>query len=715
MQAASELSRSGAPPRRHTRAATRGDGTQVVFDMLSSPITLPGGEQGVFTVAADATRRAIPLGRGFRELVEDAPDILSRFQVRSGTCLYVSGAVERIMGYTPAEVYADPQLAVERLLPSCREAFRAAVRAVERGQPQWLVIEYRRKDDTVVTLHQAFYPIRDATGHVAVIEGVARDITALRTLERQLEKTVEELRAKNAELHSLDRLKSQLLGSVSHELRTPLVTIKGYNELMMRGSLGPITARQRRALETTGASTDRLVDLIETLLDFARREEGRLVLQRARIDARVPLREAIDHFGARIADKGLTLSVELGNRPLLVDADQARLGQVVKALLSNALKFSETPGAVRMSAGVEADGDGGKVFLRVQDTGIGIPAHAHEKIFERFYQVDASTTRRFGGAGLGLALAREIVTLHHGTIKVESEPGKGATFTVQLPAVLGAAVSSAAGEVQGAHAGAGAASNMARPVLLLGAPPASMDGLHARLEAEGLVIIDATSGAEVLQRARRHRPDAVVLALDGDLLDTIQALHHDPETTSIPVIAMVDAWRREAALPIADYVVSPQEAPRLAEAVRRLLGRELPGASAPHPLRVLVVDDEPEIVDFTRFVLEREGYEVLSAASGESALQESARDDGAGRPGGARHRARGPGRRRGVPPHQGAAADRPRARADDHRHERRGGAAQRLRGGGRGPAHQALRRRRVPAPGATPPAAARTRRQPRWR
>lgn len=608
-----ELSRAGALPRRHTRAANRGDGSLIVLDLLSTPVQLPDGRRAVFTVAADATRRSVPLGRGFRELVEDAPDILSRFDARTGACVFISSAAERVLGYGPSEFYKRPQLVRERLLASSRGAFREAIRTVESGAPCWVVLEFHRKDDTVVTLHQALYPICDVSGHVVVIEGVARDISALRALERRLEDTVEELKAKNAELSSLDRLKSQLLGSVSHELRTPLVTIKGYNELMMRGSLGPVTPRQRRALETSGGSIDRLADLIETLLDFARREEGRLTLRRARIDARVALREAVEHYGARIADKGLTLSVELGRRPLVVDGDSARLGQVLRALLSNAAKFTDAPGEVR----VVADQLGDHVELRVTDSGIGIPAGLHDKIFDRFFQVDASMTRRFGGAGLGLALAREIVSLHEGTIHVDSEPGRGSTFTVRLPvASLG----------RSTHSGR---SRSDRPVLLLGAPPAALGDLHARLEAEGMVVIEATSGHEVQKRARRHRPDAVVLALDADLLDTIAALHHDPDTTSMPVIAMVDAWRREAALPIADYVVNTNEAPRLAEAVRRLLGRPLPGGPAPRPARVLVVDDEPSIVDFTRFVLEAEGYEVRAAASGEAALNLVSDEDGA--------------------------------------------------------------------------------------
>src|SRR5207247_143942 len=147
------------------------------------------------------------------------------------------------------------------------------------------------------------------------------------------------LRARNEELSSLDRLKSQLLANVSHELRTPLVTIKGYNELILRGSLGPVTPRQRRALEIASSSTERLVDLIESLLDFARVEDGRLTLRRTRVDVRAPIREAIAHLTGRITEKGLRLRVELPSQPLDVEGDPARIVQVMKVLLSNAEKF----------------------------------------------------------------------------------------------------------------------------------------------------------------------------------------------------------------------------------------------------------------------------------------------------------------------------------------------------------------------------------------
>jgi CheY-like chemotaxis protein/nitrogen-specific signal transduction histidine kinase len=440
-----------------------------------------------------------------------------------------------------------------------------------------------------------------------VIEALARDVTAARALENELQKTIEELRARNAELASLDKLKSQILANVSHELRTPLVSIKGYNELILSGSLGPLTPRQRRGLEIAGGNTDRLVELIETLLDFARREEGRLVLHRAPTDVAIALRDAIGQLTRRIGARGLELDVSLGDEPLDVDGDLPRLTQLFKELVGNAEKFTAV-GTIRVRARRDPD----QVVVTVEDTGLGIPAAAQARIFDRFYQVDASSTRRFGGAGLGLALVKEIATLHGGEVTVESVERKGSTFTVRLPAAPRHRTPLPRTE---------------QPVVLIGAPDPAWRELKQRLELEGFAILPAAeSAAEVSRRARRHRPDAVVLAFPvgeagGVTAEARALLRRETDTQTIPVLAMVPAEQRPAIMTRADYVVGPDQVSQLAVAVRRLLAGQSKG---PRPgvvrQRVVVADDEPENLDFARFILEREGYEVVCVATGDDAL-----------------------------------------------------------------------------------------------
>ena len=337
--------------------------------------------------------------------------------------LYINRAVERLTGYAPEEFYQDSGLFSRLILPEQRPSWEASFSRLQEISARTFDLTVTAKSGERVILELALYPVRDATGRIVVLEGVARDNTSLKQLE--------EIRQRNQDRAALDRLKTQLLANVSHELRTPLVSIKGYNDLLLRGTLGPINARQRRGLEIAAANTQRLVELIETLLDLARREEGRLELSMSRFDLREAVSSAAAAVGERLASRNLPLRLDLGDEPLPVMGDRARLEQVFRALIGNAEKFTEQPGG---SIDVYADRRGNFVEVSVADRGIGIPVDARARIFERFYQVDASSTRRFGGAGLGLALAKELVTLHDGDIAVDSAEGRGSTFTVRLPA-----------------------------------------------------------------------------------------------------------------------------------------------------------------------------------------------------------------------------------------------------------------------------------------
>jgi PAS domain S-box-containing protein len=576
-----------------------------MIDLTTTVVTFPDGTKGLMAIAVDETGRAMPVGsgdRGIEDLVEDAPDILMRVDALTGRMLYVNQAIERLTGYTPDDFYQDPALFGRIILPEHRPAWEASFSRLQETSARTFDLAVAGRNGERVILQLSLYPVRDDGGHVLVLEGIGRDTTSLKQLE--------DIRRNNQERASLDRLKTQLLANVSHELRTPLVSIKGYNDLLLRGTLGPINARQRRGLEIAAANTQRLVELIETLLDLARREEGRLELAMLRFDIREAVAAAAAAVGERLASRNLPLHLDLGDEPLPVMGDRARLEQVFRALIGNAEKFTEQPGG---AIDVYARRRGPCVEVAVADRGIGIPVDARARIFERFYQVDASSTRRFGGAGLGLALAKELVTLHDGDIGVDSVEGRGSTFTVRLPAADAreAAVPVPAG----------------RALILVGAETAGRAQLEPLLATPALQPIDvlwAASAEELLRRARRHRPDLVVLALpapDSTIGPTLEELKKDDDTAQLPVIVVADV---RGPVGRADLVVSPSDGERLIEGLMRLLGRTVP---KPHGrARVVVVEDELEILDFTRFVLEREGYEVVSVTSGKEAL-DVVRDD----------------------------------------------------------------------------------------
>jgi signal transduction histidine kinase/DNA-binding response OmpR family regulator len=481
-------------------------------------------------------------------------------------------------------------------VPEHRAAWDAAVEQVRRGDGRQFDLALRHHDGREAILAQALYPIRGAAGQTIAIEGTARDITTVRQLET--------LKARNEERASLERLKSQLLANVSHELRTPLVSIKGYNDLLLRGALGPLTPRQRRGLEIAGANTERLIELIESLLDFARREEERLELHVERFDLRVAVDDAISALRERIASRNLELRLDLGAVPIQVKGDRPRLAQVFRALIGNAEKFTEgheTHG--RGEIRIEARNTKETAEVSITDSGIGIPKELHEKIFDRFYQVDASSTRRFGGAGLGLALARELVGLHGGSIRVDSAEGRGSTFTVSLPL---ATRESGAFEVV-----------PPRPVVLVGADEETWRALRPMLESGELGPLDvfpAHSEADVVRRAKRHRPDLVLVAF-AQPDEVVSQLKHG-ETSSLPVVVVTAEGTRPVGR--ADLVTNAQDAQRLVAGLMRLLGRVDRPARNP---QVVVVEDEVEILDFTRFVLEREGYEVLCMQTAAEAMR----------------------------------------------------------------------------------------------
>lgn len=602
---------------RHRHTITCGDGVQRVVDLTTTGITMPDGERGTMSIAVDRTGLTMPVGggeRGFAELVEDAPDIMLRVDALTGRMLYVNRAVERLTGYEPEAFYKDAGLFTHIILPEHRPAWEASFSRLQESAARTFDLGLTTRAGEKLILQMSLYPVRDAQGRVLVLEGVARDNTSLKQLE--------EIRQRNQERASLDRLKTQLLANVSHELRTPLVSIKGYNDLLLRGTLGPINARQRRGLEIAAANTQRLVELIETLLDLARREEGRLELSMVRFDLREAVTAAATAVGERLASRNIPLNLELGAEPLFVYGDRARLEQVFRALIGNAEKFTEQPGGSidvvarrRIGAGPALGGGGdgpdgsGVVEVAVADRGIGIPVDARARIFDRFYQVDASSTRRFGGAGLGLALAKELVTLHDGDIAVDSVEGRGSTFTVRLP-------SADAREVSGPVA-------TGRAVVLVGAAEPLRARLEPILEAAALQPIDllwSPTADELVRRARRHRPDVVVLALEP-LDRTLEELKRDEDTAQIPVVVVADA---RGPIGRAELVVAPGDGARLTEGLLRLLGRAVPRSAG--GARVVVVEDELEILDFTRFVLEREGYEVVSVTSGEAALNAVTRD-----------------------------------------------------------------------------------------
>lgn len=251
-----------------------------------------------------------------------------------------------------------------------------------------------------------------------------------RTLERRVQDRTAELEEALRRLAELNQLKTNFIANVSHELRTPLTHVKGYIELLVTETLGEINEEQRKALEVAQKSTNRLQNLIDDLILFSMVARGELSIKLKPVDISKIANEAVDHALNKAEDAGITLVAEVQPGIPFVMADEQKLSWVLSQLLDNAIKF--TPAAGRVVLAVQTVEKPGMVEISVSDTGIGIPEDRLTEVFEPFHQLDGSSTRRYGGTGLGLSLVREIVHAHGSVISINSFIGKGSTFSFLL-------------------------------------------------------------------------------------------------------------------------------------------------------------------------------------------------------------------------------------------------------------------------------------------
>ena len=243
-----------------------------------------------------------------------------------------------------------------------------------------------------------------------------------------LERTVAE---RTKQLEAASKHKSEFLANMSHELRTPLNAILGFTQVLQQKLFGEVNDKQEEYLEDIHSSANHLLELINDVLDLSKVEAGQVELEKSSFSLRETLERGVVMLRERASKNGVKLTLEPDPNVELVEADELRIRQVVFNLLSNAVKFTPPGGSVEVSSGQR----NGEVLVSIADTGTGIPAEDLERIFEEFQQTDAGAQER-EGTGLGLALSKRLIELHGGRIWVESEPGKGSTFTFALPAMV---------------------------------------------------------------------------------------------------------------------------------------------------------------------------------------------------------------------------------------------------------------------------------------
>jgi len=255
---------------------------------------------------------------------------------------------------------------------------------------------------------------------------------ANRTLERRVEERTAELQKALERVSELSQLKSNFVSNISHELRTPLTHIKGYMELMITDSLGPLTEEQRHALQVSQQSTNRLEALIEDLIMVSLASRGEMSIKHENVDIGRLANLAIKAHAPHAQERGVDLQTKIAENIPPVQADSQKIAWVLNQLVDNGVKFTPSDGYVVVAVTREGEN---LVIVSVTDTGIGIPSGRLEDIFEPFHQLDGSATRRYGGTGLGLALVRQIIEAHGSMLEVQSVEGRGTTFKFPLLAV----------------------------------------------------------------------------------------------------------------------------------------------------------------------------------------------------------------------------------------------------------------------------------------
>jgi signal transduction histidine kinase/DNA-binding response OmpR family regulator len=425
-----------------------------------------------------------------------------------------------------------------------------------------------------------------------------------------------EARDARASAEQANRAKSTFLANMSHELRTPLNAIIGFTRIVRRKAEGALPAKQTENLDKVLTSAEHLLALINTVLDIAKIEAGRMDVTASTFNA-VHLLDQCVATATPLLKSGVALVKRYDAHAMLAHSDQEKIKQILLNLLGNAAKFTHA-GSIIVSATSEDDA----LTIAVTDTGVGIDAGALSRIFEEFQQADTSTTRRYGGTGLGLSISRSLARLLGGDIDVASTVGEGSTFTLRIPRRYGAHADALARVVPAPlrESGTPARATKRRLVLAIDDNRDDLELLRENLNESGYEVVGAANGDEGLAKAKALCPHVITLDVMMPVKDGWQVLFDlkaDPATRDIPVVMLTIVDQKPLAyeLGAADYLLKPFDNAAIVASLSRISRRN--GGQAPR--RVLVADDDPHVHDMVRQLV-GEQYELRVANDGIDAL-----------------------------------------------------------------------------------------------
>jgi PAS domain S-box-containing protein len=516
----------------------------------------------------------------YRDLAENAAELIQGVSPQ-GQFLYVNRAWRQTLGYSEGEI---ARLSITDILsPQHLTRYQQVLAMVMAGETvNDFETVFVAKNGTQIIV-EGSVNCRLVDGKAVATSGIFRNVAARREIEK---------------------MKNEFVSTVSHELRTPLTSIRGSLGLLAGGLLTADPGKARRMVDIAVANTDRLVRLINDILDIERIESGRVKMEKRACEAASLMLQAVDSV-RELADKaGVKLEVSPGPGRILADPD--RVIQTMTNLLDNAIKFSPQGSTISLHLRRQ----NGDMLFEVKDRGRGIPADRLSVIFERFQQVDASDRREKGGTGLGLAICRSIVEQHGGRIWVESVLGQGSSFYFTLPVMEEPVVPVIPAEAPGA-----------RTVLVCDDDASILAVVQELLEQRGYRVVAVGSGREAVEQAVAQLPDAILLDLlmpEMNGWETMTALRERPETCEIPIIilsVLPPRDLRKTDVEVAGWIQKPVDETLLFQTLSIAISR--PGKSA----RVLVVEDDVDLARVIREVFERHGHKVYLAQTGREAVQ----------------------------------------------------------------------------------------------
>ena len=558
--------------------------------------------------------------------LESAANVIVITDAR-GIIQWVNPSFVRLTGYELDEAVGQSP----RILKSGKqdESFYAELWNTIRAGKVWSGnITNRKKGGQLYTEEMTIAPVRSETGEITNFVAIKQDVTERARSEAELVKA-------KAAAEAANRAKSEFLANMSHEIRTPMNGIIGMTDLLLDTNLD---TEQAEYLHMVKGSADALLTLLNDILDFSKMEAGKLDLDNLRFDIRKSLVEVVKVLAIKAQQKGLEFIFDiLPEVPASGCGDPARIRQVVVNLVGNAIKFTEK-GDVEVRVQLESQGSEGTILrFSVRDTGIGIPVETQDKIFGAFTQADSSTTRKYGGTGLGLTISAQLVSLMGGKIWVESEPGKGSTFyfTAQLGPGNSAPLTSLfeRSELAG------------EPVLVVDDSPTNrrilLDSL-TRWKMKPTVVEGAAVALQVLRQTQASGAKLPLVLTDAHMPDIdgfglVERIRLDSSLSDIRIVILTSGGERGDAarcrkLGVAAYLSKPFDRMELREVLLQVLA----GVSSrrdkhllvtrhtlleqTRSLSFLVAEDNAVNQKLVARVLEKRGHRVVIAVNGREAL-----------------------------------------------------------------------------------------------